>query len=172
MHLLTQCDTHRGDWLCGVQFVASLWYTPGRLTLLCAVCLFVVIHTGEIDSFVCSLSLRCDKHHGDLLCGVQFVSSLWYTPGRLTLRCAACLFIVIHTGEIDSALCSLSLCCDTHRGDWLCGVQFVCSLWYTPGRLTLRWKAYCGVSTKFEYHGEIEKDFKNILACLSGAQMC
>ena len=91
-------------WLLGAQFVSSLWYTLGRLTLRCAVSLFVVIHTGEIDSFVCSLSLRCDKHHGDLLCGVQFVSLLWYTPGRLTLRCAVCLFVVIHTGEIDSAV--------------------------------------------------------------------
>ena len=162
-------------WLLGAQFVSSLWYTLG--TLRCAVSLFVVIHTGEIDSAVCSLSLHCDKHRGDWLCVEQFVSSLWYTLGRLTMRCAVCLFIVINTREIYSAVCSLSLRCDTHRGDWLCSVQFVSSLWYTPGywlcgvqfvsllwytpgRLTLR----CAVCLFVVIHtGEIDSAVEGIL---------
>ena len=42
----------------------------------------------------------------------------------------------------------------------------VCS---PPQSLTPRWDAHCEVFKKFEYLSEIETDFENILASLSGA---
>ena len=46
-------------------------------------------------------------------------------------------------------------------------IAVLCTLW----RLTPRWDALCRVSSKFKYFGEIEKEFENPLACMSGAQM-
>ena len=37
--------------------------------------------------------------------------------------------------------------------------------------MTPRWDAHRGAFLKYEYLGEIETDFENILACLSGALM-
>ena len=69
---------------------------------------------------------------------------------------------------------------DAHRRDWLSVVMQSffgrkvehLTPWCTPRSLTYRWDAHHGVfSFKFEYLGDIETEFENTLAWLSGAQM-
>ena len=61
---------------------------------------------------------------------------------------------------------------DAHRGAWLCRMihteESDFAGWCTPQRQTLRRDAHRGAFKKFEYLSEIETEFENILACLSG----
>ena len=83
----------------------------------------------------------------------------------------------MHTGEfikncwsLDSEVWftpwSLTPWWDVHRGAWLRGMRYTTELDSAP-----QYDAHCGAFKKFEYLGEIETEFENTLACLSGAYM-
>ena len=62
---------------------------------------------------------------------------------------------VLHTAEIVSVVCT----------------EMISAVCNTPPRSSLRYVAHRGDNFVIEYLDEIETEFENTLACLSGAQM-
>ena len=147
------CDAHKEDWIGGVmqtvEIVSAGWCIPLRFWyILCSwglTCSCCVMPTTEID-----LQLLCDAHHGDWL-----AVAVWCTPRGLPYSCC-----VMHTTEIE-----LDVGCTAQRLTWMCDVQHRDWLYKINGMHTAEFLE------KFEYFNAIKKLFKNILACLAGAQM-
>ena len=82
-------------------------FTPKRISTDCP----FKSNLRQVDfvSTVCSLSLRCDAHHGDWLSGgMQTAEIIWAvccTPLRFVQSWSSCLRGGMHTAEIVSAVC-------------------------------------------------------------------
>ena len=164
---LTRCKLHIcRDWfgsvMYSVQYTAEIdlvvWCTQRRLNWRCDAnrgdSLRRVMHTAEVLIHFMflgiDLQLLCDAHHGDWL-----AVAVWCTPRGLPYSCCE-----MHTTEIE-----LDVGCTAQRLTWMCDVQHRDWLYKINGMHTAEFLE------KFEYFNAIKKLFKNILACLAGAQM-
>ena len=115
---------------------------------------------------MCNLSPQYVAHRWDCLCGVlhtaKIVSAVCCTPPRLTQRWDAHGADFFETSR-----------CATHCGDRLCCLLHPAEIDSAECNIKRRWSPWCaahrGDNFVIEYLEEIETEFENTWACLSGA---
>ena len=165
-------DANRRVWLRVVQHTAESDYFENVRFRIHYVFNYIYWKTFKVKKIletICDLQYHFHnnilRHHRDITIVKFWIktdtwqvtdSAVWCTPRSLTpqydAHCGIRLRGGMHTAEFFQMLCF-------HDS----------AVWCTPRSLNPRDDAHHGAFLKFEYLGEIETEFENILACLSGA---